>query len=78
MTQLWLCAQVRSKEPEDWDFQGIFSTEELAIAACRDATYIIGPVLLDQVLPHETIPWLGRYYPKADIFVTDTDARSRP
>lgn len=47
-----------------WDFQGVFSTEALAIAACRDHTYFVGPALLDQELPHETEPeWPGARYP---------------
>lgn len=48
-----------------WDFQGVFETEQLAIAACRDETYFIGPAIVNEVLGHDTEDWPGAYSPKA-------------
>jgi hypothetical protein len=54
----------RSTGGDAFQFQGVFSTETLAVAACRDETYYIGPVTLDESLPHDTIPiWPGARYP---------------
>lgn len=46
-----------------WDFQGVFDTEEKALAACRDEHYFIGPAELNKEYPDETIPWPGQYWP---------------
>ncbi len=45
-----------------WELIGVFSTE--AIAACLNEYYFIGPVVLDEELPDETVAWPGCYYPK--------------
>lgn len=49
-----------------WDFSGLYSTRELALAACRDYSYFIAPALLDQQLPHERREWSGLEYPLAN------------
>jgi len=43
---------------------GIFSSEEKAINACRDETYWIAPLQMDEVAPEESTVWTGAYYPK--------------
>lgn len=48
-----------------WDLQGIFATEEEAVAACRDAAYWVGSVPFGKALPHETETWPAAYYPLA-------------
>ena len=45
-TKLWLCGQFRPITGR-WEFQGIFSSREKAIAACRNENYFIQPVNLD-------------------------------
>ena len=60
---VWICGQ--QHEEGQWEFQGVFTTEDLAIAACRNETYFIGPAKLDEQLPAETCMWAGGYYPKA-------------
>lgn len=77
--QLWLVGQAFSCEtcaPSDestrcWEFQGIFTTEALAVAACVDGNYFIAPVELDKPLPKESIPMDGAYYPLARTFQCD-------
>lgn len=62
MTQVWVCGQ--NKFGGRWELQGVFSTEEAAIDACRDHTYFVGPIKLNESLPHETLPeWPGAHYP---------------
>ncbi len=43
--------------------QGVFDDEALAVEACRDATYYVGCVTLNEELPHETVPWSEVWYP---------------
>ena len=65
-TQLWIVGQVPSLEGSannEWQFAGVFSSEKLAIEACRTDNYFIGPAKLDAPLPHETFDWPGAYYP---------------
>lgn len=59
--ELWIVGQW--KEPV-WELAGVFESEELAIAACRDHTYFVGPAELNVLLPHDTEEWPGCRYPK--------------
>ena len=65
-TKLWMCGQIKGEwkaEETVWEFQGIFSAEKMAIAACHDENYFICPVILDQELPNESLPFPDGYYP---------------
>lgn len=43
---------------------GVFDTEAAAVDACRDETYWVGGgLVLNESLPHETIPWPEVWYP---------------
>ena len=67
MKTLWICGQYKSGDEGNivWDFQGVFDTEELAIAACVDNTYFVGLAELNKELPKATAKqWPGVYYPK--------------
>jgi hypothetical protein len=49
---------------QQWEIQGVFTMRELADAACPDASYFVGPVPLDTILPRATQPaWPGAYFP---------------
>jgi len=65
----WVVGQVRGKTANGdaaWDFQGLFATEELAVAACRDHNYFVAPAEMNTPLQHEKAPsWPGAYYPLA-------------
>lgn len=63
--EVWVCGKHRSGKVHHviWDLQGVFSTEALAIAACKDDTYFIGPAGVDKVLLDATEDWPGCYYP---------------
>jgi hypothetical protein len=58
----WGCGQIK-KHPA-WEWQGLFSTEEKAVAACRNEDYFIFPIILDEELPDKTINIQDAYYPK--------------
>lgn len=59
--QMWVCGKYISEGK--WEFQGVFSSERLAISACRDDNYFIGPAIVNAALDDETITWPGSYYP---------------
>lgn len=61
---LWIVGRVVTSE-DGWEFQGVFSEQVLAIAACKDETYFMGPAVLNEPFPHETTEWEGACYPKA-------------
>lgn len=49
-----------------WEFQGVFESEALAVAACRDRNYFIAPAVLNRTLPDESIAWDGLRWPVAE------------
>lgn len=46
------------------EFQGVFSSEEKAIDACRTANHVICPAIMDQELPKDPEVWPGAWYPR--------------
>jgi hypothetical protein len=58
---LWVVGQLKD---DDWDFQGVFSSEEKALAACKGPEYFVGPCTLDQEAPEETVDWPNGYLPR--------------
>ena len=47
-----------------WEFQGIFSSKELAIAACKTSAYfVMGPFELNKELPDETVNPDNAFFP---------------
>lgn len=58
-----VCWIVGQHVGDTWDFQGVFATEDLAVAACTHPSYFVGPATLNEALPHETSDWPGSYYP---------------
>jgi len=61
--ELWVVGKVVFEDRQRWEIQGVFDNEALAVAACRDEWYFVGPVVLNEVLPHESVEWPGAYYP---------------
>ena len=49
--ELWLVGQWRGDY--EWEFQGVFSSKEKAIAACRNNNYFLAPVYLNSECPDE-------------------------
>jgi hypothetical protein len=65
MKELWLVGQYKSGKIGKivWEFQGIFSTEKKAVAACRNFRYFVEKVTLDQECPDESVLFPDGYYP---------------
>ncbi len=63
---MWLIGKVVSVHEDGycWEIIGIVETEEMAVAACLNETYFIGPMVLNEILPNEKVDWPGCYYPK--------------
>lgn len=52
-------------DPVTWDFAGVFSTEELAVAACLTPSHFIGSAVLDEQVPMGPTAWPDCRYPFA-------------
>jgi hypothetical protein len=46
-----------------YHIQGVFSEEVHAVAACRDASYLVGSLAINLALPHAAVEWVGSYFP---------------
>lgn len=57
---LWI---VGKDTPPDWEFFGVFSTYERALAECRDEDFFIAPIKVDVSEPEETEVFEGIVYP---------------
>ena len=55
-----------AKSDRGWEFQGVFSDDEKARAACTTRHHFVGPATLDEALPDEPVKWEGAYFPKAE------------
>lgn len=67
-TTLWVCGKHRGNLEDGspaWDLQGVFDTEAAAVAACASLRDFVGPVPLNQPLPHGATEWPHCRYPLA-------------
>lgn len=63
-TELWIVGKLTPEKHERaFEFQGVFSSKDLAIKACRTPMYFIAPATLDVEVPDETLDWPGLVYP---------------
>ncbi len=67
---VWVCGK-SVEGVQAWEFQGVFSSEDLAAFACRTESYFIGPAIIDLPLPDDPVEWVGAYYP---LITMDTTA----
>jgi hypothetical protein len=65
--KLFLVGQTYSEIIREWDFQGVFDSEDKAINACKTAAYFYWPIKLNQELPKETFAMDGIIYPLAEV-----------
>lgn len=66
MTKLWIAGYATDENATDWYFQGVFDTEDAAVAVCKTELHFVAPAVLNEVLPDEVEDWEGCYYPLAD------------
>jgi hypothetical protein len=62
---LWVCGKTVAETDAGrvWEIQGIFDSEENAVAACHTSSHWVGPMTLNEELPDELMLWPGCYYP---------------
>ena len=70
MKELWVCGQLRElteyRGRSIWDLVGVFDTEAMAKAACRDKNYFIYPIERNKQYPEEEVYSTGGYYPTVE------------
>lgn len=63
---VWLCLHMGYETDADpVQVNGIFVTEDEAIAACRLQNDVIGPVRIGEILPDDGV-WPGAYFPLSE------------
>lgn len=66
---VWVVGRVNENPVEHrghlWDLIGVCSSEKLAVEACTDEYYFVGPIQMNEILPKEHIDWPGFYHPCA-------------
>lgn len=63
--RLWIVGKWH--EGAAWEFFGVFSSEEKAVAACVSPDMFIGPGELDVALAEAPEAWPGAYYPRPEV-----------
>jgi hypothetical protein len=66
LKKLWFVGQFKAEVEQGivWEFQGIFSTREAAVAACRTENYCVQSVWLDEHVSDELRVFADCEYPK--------------
>jgi hypothetical protein len=64
----WICGKVIQETPlgQIWDFQGLYTSKDKAIEACKTKNHFIGPAVLNDPVPENQHEWPGAYYPLAE------------
>ena len=62
MKAMYMVGEVNDKET-NWDFCGVYSTEELAVKRCVNENNFIARVKLDEYIPIEKSQFDYSYYP---------------
>ena len=62
---LWIVGKFIGGAPDskEWEFVGVFSDSDKALAACSGPLFFIGPAVLNEAQPDEITEWIGAYYP---------------
>lgn len=61
---VWIIGKMIDDTLSQWEFQGVFDTEELAIAACVEDRFFVGPAEINTPFPVEPVKWVGAWYPR--------------
>lgn len=61
---LYIVGKTIDASKSQWEFQGVFDSEEKAAAACLEDSFFVGPAKLNEPLPVTTVVWLGAWYPR--------------
>lgn len=71
---VYVVGQFKDELPDGgiaWEFQGVFSSRDLAQAACLRRDFFFGPAELDKALPVKTGTWKGCEYPLGNFETKD-------
>jgi hypothetical protein len=65
---MWIVGKQNTDSLSEWEFQGLFDSEEQAVAACvarRDGVIdmFVGPAELNVAVKRKKGSWPGAYYP---------------
>ena len=63
--EVWIVGKCIDAATSAWEFQGVYSSEERAVAACLSEQWFIGPARVDEPVPARTEAWPGARYPHA-------------
>ncbi|KKN04279.1 hypothetical protein LCGC14_1099080 [marine sediment metagenome] len=65
MKDLWICGTYVSGDfpVVAWEFNGVFSTKELAVARCQTWKDFVARYELDVAAPVKTVPMPDAFYP---------------
>jgi hypothetical protein len=77
-TEVWVCGCFiqECEHGNVWEVHGVYSTEELAVKACNDEYYFIGPLNIDEALPDSAKEWPRCYYPIGEMVIEVQRARN--
>jgi len=65
---MWIVGRANIDLPSEWEFQGLFDSEEQAVAACAAGRngvmeMFVGPAELNVAVKRKKRSWPGAYYP---------------
>ena len=66
MNQSMVYAVGRCENEGKWELCGVYSTQEKAVAACKDYRYFVGPLPLDFDAERPE-PWPGVFFPHPNV-----------
>jgi len=65
--QVWVVGKITGEAQGNqvpWKIIGVFSTEEKAVAECKDAMHFVGPETIDIPIHENELEWPGCRFPK--------------
>lgn len=63
---VWIVGQFEKMTTEGivWHMKGVYTSEKEAVKHCKNRTYFIGPVAVNNSNQLERLKWPGAYFPK--------------
>ena len=62
--RVFVVGKAMARNGKEWEFQGVFDSEKLAIAACVEDCFFVGPAIVNEQWPSETVDWADAWYPR--------------
>lgn len=61
--KLWLAGRNSPSPAKSVEILGLYDSEDAAVKRCTQYWDFVGPLMLNEALPEETVAWPGAYYP---------------